>query len=124
MSDETTWRERALRAEKEIGDAWEVMGQDRAGATSGRVDLGPVGGPYVTVEESRSYTLPEFLAEVTAALEADRKYIDSVRAAHNRLGRIVPESEGDSGPICCTDGCCGPGSHCCAHANPHTHEED
>lgn len=25
---------------------------------------------------------------------------------------------------CCLDGCCGPGSWCCKHANPHTHEDD
>lgn len=26
---------------------------------------------------------------------------------------------------CCTNGdCCGPGSWCCAHAGPHSHEEE
>ena len=25
--------------------------------------------------------------------------------------------------VCCTNDCCGPGSYCCAHANPHTHED-
>lgn len=85
MSDETTWRERALRAEKEIGDAWEVMGQDRAGATSGRVELGPVGGPYVTVEEDRTLTLPEFLANVTVGLEEQQRYLDDVKAERDHL---------------------------------------
>ena len=26
-------------------------------------------------------------------------------------------------PVCCNDDCCGPGSYCCQHANPHTHDE-
>jgi len=25
---------------------------------------------------------------------------------------------------CCIDDCCGPGSYCCRHANPHTHDEE
>lgn len=25
---------------------------------------------------------------------------------------------------CCRDSCCGPGSWCCAHANPHEHPEE
>jgi hypothetical protein len=25
---------------------------------------------------------------------------------------------------CCTDNCCGPGSWCCARANPHDHDEE
>lgn len=28
-----------------------------------------------------------------------------------------------NGPECCTNACCGPGSYCCRHANPHTHDE-
>lgn len=28
-----------------------------------------------------------------------------------------------NGPECCTNDCCGPGSYCCRHANPHTHDE-
>ncbi|QGJ92153.1 thymidylate synthase [Gordonia phage Lauer] len=28
------------------------------------------------------------------------------------------------GPVCCTDDCCGPGSYCCARANPHSHDKD
>lgn len=28
-----------------------------------------------------------------------------------------------SEPQCCTDDCCGPGSYCCSHANPHEHPE-
>ena len=92
VTDETAWRERALRAEKELGDAWEVVGAFRTGYTSSRVELGPVGGPYATVEESRSYTLPEFLAEVTAVLEEDRKYIDSVRAAARQERERIAEA--------------------------------
>lgn len=87
VTDETAWRERALRAEKELGDAWEVMGQDRAGATSGRVELGPVGGPYVTVKEDRTLTLPEFLANVTVGLLEQRRYLDGVKAERDRLDR-------------------------------------
>lgn len=31
----------------------------------------------------------------------------------------------DYGPICCTGGCCGPGSYCCGHPdNHHEHDED
>lgn len=25
---------------------------------------------------------------------------------------------------CCFDGCCGPGSFCCAHALPHEHDDE
>ncbi|QXN73616.1 thymidylate synthase [Gordonia phage AikoCarson] len=28
------------------------------------------------------------------------------------------------GPVCCTGDCCGPGSYCCARANPHSHDKD
>ncbi|URP21222.1 endonuclease VII [Gordonia phage Francois] len=44
-------------------------------------------------------------------------------------GRPVPYLEEPGGlptsvgPVCCTDGCCGPGSYCCSRANPHTHED-
>src|SRR5690606_40423678 len=34
VTDETAWRERALRAEKELGDAWEVVGAFRTGYRS------------------------------------------------------------------------------------------
>lgn len=37
---------------------------------------------------------------------------------------VVTIYDGFEPEVCCTDGCCGPGSWCCSRANPHEHDED
>lgn len=37
---------------------------------------------------------------------------------------LSEDSRTSSDEQCCADGCCGPGSWCCARANPHEHDPD
>lgn len=43
------------------------------------------------------------------------------QAAHN-ADDVLTERQREEG-WCCRDSCCGPGSWCCGHANPHEHPE-
>lgn len=84
---------------------------------------------------------PDYAVEVTESKDGSARIVrhagvlQSIRCPSEQVIDIceMPDTELpgmweradfiSNGPECCTNACCGPGSYCCRHANPHTHDE-